>query len=203
MKTTTENTANARMERDLDPTDENERGRPCCVYHPDAGGRCERTSTVRMYDLLCFCPEHGAEARLGALMEVYQDAAYFFDRFRNPHVPDINGLVDRELGAAVVRMNDESPSDQEYYRALSLAYPDTPQRVREIIRQWERDERGDGGVPPFDLLLDSLNTLRRLMRLSHEDGQDWLTEILEYQRQEMAAQAAFALELANREQPVA
>ncbi len=180
--------------RDLDPTNELERGLHCCVRHPDAGGRCQRTATIKMYEMLNFCPEHGEEARVGALMELYQDAGYFFDRFRNPHVPDMNPLVERELAAAIVRMNDEGPSDADHYRALSRAYPNPPEKVREIIRRWERDEWNSGGVPPLDLLLDSLQTILKLMRLAHEDGEDWLTEILEYQRQECAARAACASE---------
>ncbi len=35
------------MVRDLDPTNENERGLPCFVNHEDAGGRCERTAPMR------------------------------------------------------------------------------------------------------------------------------------------------------------
>jgi len=48
-----------------------------------------------------------------------------------------------------------------------------------------------------DLLLDSLLTVRKLMRLAHEDGEDWLVEILEHERQELAARAAFACEIAG------
>ncbi len=180
--------------RDLDPTNEHERGLHCCVRHADAGGRCQRTATIKMYGILNFCPEHGEEARIGALLELYRDAGYFFDRFRNPHVPDLNPLIERELAAAIVRMNDEGPSDADHYRALSRAYPNPPEKVREIIRRWERDEWNSGGVPPLDLLLDSLQTILKLMRLAHEDGEDWLTEILEYQRQECAARAACASE---------
>ncbi len=183
--------------RDLDPTNENERGLPCVVRHPDAGGRCPRTATVRMYDILNFCPEHAEEARIGALMEVYGDATHFFHRFRNPHVPDLNPIVEGELAAVLSRMHDEGPSDADYYRALSLAYPNPPEKVREIILLWERDCRANRGPTPLDLLLDSLFTIYKLMRLSFEDGEDWLTEILEYQRQECAARAACALEVAD------
>jgi hypothetical protein len=62
--------------RDLDPTNELERGLPCVVHHEDAGGRCQRAATVRMYNVLNFCPEHGEEARVGALLEAYHDAGY-------------------------------------------------------------------------------------------------------------------------------
>ncbi len=180
--------------RDLDPTNELERGLHCVVRHPDAGGRCQRTAAIKMYGMLNFCPEHGEEAKVGALMELYQDAGYFFDRFRNPHTPDLNNLVERELAAAIVRMNDEGPSDSDHYRALSRAYPNPPEGVREMIAQWERDERANRGPTPLDLLLDSYYTLCKLMRIAFEDGEDWLVEMLEHERQETAAQAAFALE---------
>ncbi len=124
----------------------------------------------------------------------YYAAGYFFDRFRNPHVPDLNILVERELAASVGRMNEEGPSDADYYRVLRRAYPEPPEHVRAQILQWERDERNDKecGMPPADLLLDSLMTIRKLLRIAHEDGEDWLVEMLEYERQELAARAAFA-----------
>ncbi len=180
--------------RDLDQNNELERGLHCCVRHADAGGRCQRTATIKMYGILNFCPEHGEEARVGALMELYLDAGYFFDRFRNPHTPDLNNLVERELAAAIVRMNDEGPSDADHERALLCAYPDAPQGVREMIAQWERDCRANRGPTPLDLLLDSYYTICKLMRIAFEDGEDWLVEILEYQRQECAARAACASE---------
>lgn len=187
--------------RDLDQTNEYDRDLPCVVHHPDAGGRCERTATIRMYDILAFCPEHGEEARIGALQEAYHDAYYFFERFKNPHVPALNNIVERELAGALSRMHDEGPSDEDHYQALSRAYPDAPERVREMIRQWERDEEADRGPTPLDLLLDSYYTICKLMRFAHEDGEDWLTEILEYQRQETAARAAFAQTLGRGGRP--
>ncbi len=183
--------------RDLDPDNELERGLPCVVRHPDAGGRCQRTATLRMYNVLSFCPEHGEEARVGALMEAYQDAGHFFDRFRSPHVPDLNTIVERELEAVVNRMRGEGPSDDDHERALLRAYPNTPEGVREMIALWAEDERANRGPTPLDLLLDSYYTLCKLMRIAFEDGEDWLVELLEYQRQETAARAAFASEISG------
>jgi hypothetical protein len=183
--------------RDLDQTNKLERGLPCVVRHEDAGGRCQRAATVKMYNILNFCPEHGEEAKVGALMELYQDAGYFLDRFRNPHVPDLNSIVERELEAAVDRMRGEGPSDDDHYEALSRAYPNPPEKLREMMCLWERDERADRGSSPVDLLLDSYYTLCKLMRIAFEDGEDWLVELLEDQRQETAARAACALEVAG------
>ena len=41
-------------------------GFPCRVRAEAAGGACRRPSTIKVYGLP-FCPEHGAEARSGAL----------------------------------------------------------------------------------------------------------------------------------------
>ena len=181
--------------RDLDPTNELERGLPCVVRHEDAGGHCQRTATVKMYEILNFCPEHGEEAKVGALMEAYQDAGYFFDRFRNPHVPDFNAVVEEALVSWAAQLNEKGPKDDDHYWALARAYPDAPEREREMILRWERDERANGGPTPADLLLDSYYTICKLMRRAHEDGEDWLVEILEDERQETAARAAFACEI--------
>ncbi len=38
-------------------------GNRCVVSHPDAGGQCERTATMAVWNLL-FCEVHGQEAEL-------------------------------------------------------------------------------------------------------------------------------------------
>ncbi len=40
----------------------------------------------------------------------------------------------------------------------------------------------------------ALHTLHKLIRIAHEDGHTWLVEMLEYEREGQAAQAAVALE---------
>ncbi len=181
-----------RFVRDLDQTNELERGLPCFVHHEDAGGWCERTATMRVYDLN-FCDKHGGEVRAGALLEAYQDAAYYFDRARNPHTPDLNEIVERELVAAVSRMNGEGPSDKDYYRALRLAYPDVSEKVRAGVHTWEEDTDYGEEFGPVDSLLDRLATMHKLLRLAFEDGETWLVEVLELEREAVAAQAAYAL----------
>ncbi len=190
----TNNENEPRFVRDLDLTKGLERGLPCFVHHEDAGGWCERTATMRVYDLN-FCDEHGGEVRAGALLEAYQDAAYYFDRARNPHTPDVSEIVERELVAAVSRMNGEGPTDEDYYRALRLAYPDVPEKVRAGVLTWEGDWEADGyrDAAPLDCLLDSLATMHKLLRLAYEDAESWLVEVLEYERESVAAQAAYAL----------
>jgi hypothetical protein len=180
------------MVRDLDPTNEHERGRPCFVHHPDAGGRCERTATVQVYGILHYCDVHGEEARIGALMEAHHEADCFFDRFRDKRPQ--NPVLGREIRAVLDRVRDEGPSDSDYSRALARAYPNPPERVRKMLDLWVLDEKADHGLHPLDQLLDALGTVHKLMRISWADGEDWLTEQLDMHRQELAARAACASE---------
>lgn len=130
------------------PKTEPERGRPCFVRHPDAGGACGRPAAVGAFGL-SFCEVHGEE--LAAENSLTED-----------------------LGRALVR-----------------AYPDVPEGVRASIRHWERDE-GPHRDAVAETLLGSLGTLQKLMRLAHEDGQAWVVENLELERESVAAQAAYA-----------
>jgi hypothetical protein len=131
------------------PTTDRERGLPCDVRHPDAGGQCERTATVRAFGLH-YCGIHG-----------------------------------EELAAAA------GPAE-DHLQALVRAYPDAPEGVRANVLQWERDEGPNRGAVVASLL-SSLGTLRKLMRVAHEDGETWLVEVLERERESVAAQAAYAL----------
>jgi len=167
-----------RFVRELDPDKDLERGLPCFGHHEDAGCWCGRTATMRVYGL-AFCAQHGEEAKLGALLEVYHDAGYFFDRFRNPHTPDFNEVIERELLAAVDRMRGEGPNDEDYQQALRRAYPEVPEKVRAGVVRWERDAYHAGEVGPADCLLDTLMTMHKLLRLAFEDGETWLVEVLE------------------------
>ncbi len=181
-----------RFVRDLDPTKGLERGLPCFVYHEDADGHCERTATTRVYGL-AFCGAHGAEVRAGALLEAYEDAGHFFDRFRNPHTPDVSEIVERELAAAVDRMRGEGPDDAACQDALRRAYPDVSEKVRAGVHTWEEDTDYGKELGPVDCLLDTLMLMHKLLRLAYEDGETWLVEVLEYEREAVAAQAAYAL----------
>lgn len=180
-----------RFVRDLDPTKGLERGLPCFVHHEDAGGHCERTATMRVYGL-AFCAQH-EDAKLGALLEVFEDAACFLKRFKSPHVPDLNPVVEDELAATLSRMHDEGPSDRDYQGALQRAYPDVPERVRVGVEIWEKDTDYANEAGPVDCLLDTLATMHKLMRLAAEGGETWLVEVLELEREAVAAQCAYAL----------
>jgi len=119
---------------------------PCFVHHPDAGGQCERTATMRVYGLH-FCEEHGEDAKLGAISQAVHEAFTFFSRFRNPEAEGVSPLIDTELGEAAARLRRNGPSGDEEAHALLSAYPDTPEHVRESVTTWERDE--ERGAEPY------------------------------------------------------
>lgn len=179
-----------------------EKTRPCFVRHEDAGGRCGEpaVSGADVYGLH-FCAAHGDEVRIGAALEEHQDAAYFFERFRSPAVPKLDSLIDRELSDVVGRLSDDMPGDEDHHRALVGAYLETvPDAVRARTLAWEQDEASEnpyGHTTVVDYLLDSLGTLHKLMRLAHADGETWIVEVLEIERESVAAQAAVALENAE------
>jgi hypothetical protein len=87
----------------------------------------------------------------------------------------------------------EDPSGRDYDRALLAAYPDPPEGLREQVHQWQLEKNSDH-LPVFDSLLMSLDTLNKVMCVAHEADEVWLVEILEEERQSVAAQAAVALE---------
>ncbi|MDP9485432.1 MAG: hypothetical protein M3Q49_06520 [Actinomycetota bacterium] len=177
--------------RDLDSDNELERGLPCFVHHEDAGGQCEHTATMRVYGL-AFCEEHGEDVKLGAISEAAHEAYNFFQRFKNPHVEGLGPLVDREIDAAVDRVMEERPSGTEEVAAMMRAFPDAPEHVRSRVVAWELDEE-PYEAPVYDSLQDSLYTVHKVMQVAYADGETWLVEMLELQRESVAAQAAYAL----------
>lgn len=95
------------------------------------------------------------------------------------------GVHGEELAA------EEGPTE-DHRRALVRAYPDVPETVTGKVLQWERDEEPHSGAV-VDSLLSSLGTLSKLMRVAHEDGETWIVELLETEREGIAAQLSYAL----------
>ena len=163
---------------------------PCFVRHPDAGGQCERPATMTVYGL-GFCAPHGEDAKLQALEEAYHDAREFFRRFLCGETEPLSAVINRELGILLARPY-EWDAGVSHERALRRAYPNAPEPVRSMVELWESNQR-PGYAPVVDRLYDSLNTLHKLMRIAYEDRETWLVEVLELEREGVAAQAAYAL----------
>ncbi len=103
------------------------------------------------------------------------------------------------LEAVLDRAHSDSPWGAKHWRALRRAYPNAPADVRECISRWEADEE-PGYVPVLDCLLSSLHTLHKLMRIAYEEQETKLVLLLERERESTDAQAAVALEHADRRQ---
>ena len=170
---------------------------PCFVRHPDAGGSCGREAEMMVYGL-AFCSVHGAEAEVGALRELFEDASDFLQRLDNPHYPIPNAAAEHAVQQAVANLGaGRWPSDIEEDELVRIAYPVIEQQVDSEIREF--DYRNTRGVPtPGDDYLDARALLHKLMRQTYEEGVVWLVEQLEYEREHVSAQAAFALEDYNR-----
>jgi hypothetical protein len=164
---------------------------PCFVRHEDAGGQCWQPAATKVYGL-DFCEAHGEEARLGALLEEEQDAEWFFERFRASHVPNLSEVIRGGLSRAIDGLSymDEG----KYHRAIVRAHDGlVPDEVRERVQLWEGDEEAGYGTV-LDYCLDSLFVLHKLLRIAQAEKRTWLVEVLEVERQSIAAEAAVALE---------
>ncbi len=163
----------------------------CCVKHPDAGGRCAEPFAVEVYGLN-FCKAHGEEARIGAALEEQHEVTTFLERFNDRGT---NSPVEKAI-RAVTFMYEAPVSDTDYLEALTRTYPNVPDDVREKVVEMEEDEDPER-ESVLDDLLGTLHTLHRLQRIAHEEYQTYLVEILERERESVAAQTAVALEHAD------
>ena len=167
----------------------------CCVRHEDAGGRCDREATLEVYGLL-FCEVHGPEVRVGALGEVYFDAGWFVEYldtaggFAQPNP----ALVASVKAANVDFMRRSSKEDVED-DVLRRAYRLLPERVDpETVEHYsDRDWPGKYHYEaPYDHYLHVRMLIHHLMRVAYQDGARRIVEILERERERVAAQAAYA-----------
>ena len=190
----TDNEAHQMVREEMDRTDK--RGMPCHVHHPDAGGPCKRPATTEVYGLH-FCEAHGEDVRLGAASQGAHQAWKFFERFRHPHVEGVGSAIEREIDAALDRIVRGRPSGEEETRAMLRAYPNATEQVREHVLSDNEDEPG---LPTFyDSLMDGIYTLHECMEISYQDGQTWLVEILERERESASAHAACAYRMRQQE----
>jgi hypothetical protein len=182
------------MVREMEQTDE--QGVPCHVHHPDAGGKCWRPATMEVYGLR-FCEIHGENVRLGALSQAGHRAFVFFSRYNNPEIESFGGLIDVELGNAAARVRNAMPSGDEETQALLRAFPEATEEVREHVLA---DNEEEPGLPTFyDSTLDALYVVHECMEIAYQDGQTWLVEMLEAERESLSAHAACAYRMRQQE----
>lgn len=174
------------------PMGPEERGAPCFVRHPDAGGRCPRAAVTRVYGL-AFCGVHGAEASAGALGELYDDAASWLERLDSETAPPIpNREADRAIKAAIGALDARQvEANEDEWELLRRAYPTIPERVdTETVEHVYRQR----GPTPMDWFLDARRSICGLMREACRQHLTYVVEALEEKRESVSAQAAFAIE---------
>ncbi len=176
-----------------------EQGLTCFVRHLDAGGQCTEPGTREVHGLP-LCEVHGREAELGAGLESFEDANYFFERFRNPHVPQQGDAIERTLEFALDRLREEAPADLGHQQALMDAYPVISEDARKKVVRWIFDQSPDE-LPVLDILLSDLHAMHKLLRIAFAEEMLWLVEVLEEERQGLAVQAAFVLRSPNPPDP--
>lgn len=174
---------------------------PCWVGHGEDLEPCKRPSVLRVYGIN-LCPDHGEEAKDGALEEMHQDAYEFFTRFTTSHVPDLENPL---VLAGVSRWELAVPEGLEYSQGqaeelLRRAFPFRADRV-DAETACEVADPLPGNGHPVDLWLYDRYGMHGVMRAAYERGMDWLVEKLESERESIAAQAAYALALDRGEHP--
>lgn len=157
---------------------------------------CDNPAIMEVYGVW-LCEAHGEESAAGALEEIAYDLEQELPRPINPHVRDLSPHIEAalQLGYGVLEnVNYEDAS----YKALLAAFPMGGGTVDAETVAYSEDPDAEGrGIrdSPLDAYLRDRIVVHRHMRLAYENGADWLVEVLETERVQVAAQAAYALAL--------
>ena len=101
----------------------------------------------------------------------------------NPEIANARGFGER-WG----RVWQEAEAEADV--ALLRAFPVIAERVDTETKGFDYDRLGE---TPYDMWRHSRTVIHMLQRLAFQEGEDWLVEILEQGREQVAAQTAFAL----------
>ena len=174
----------------------------CFVGYSGSGFECEEPATMEVYGLP-MCEEHGEEAASGALEELSHHVEMESRRLLNPYVTPLNPDVKAALTGALDTLTDEvADAGRGEWRTpalLECAFPLDRDRadVDTLAYVEDPDSNGRRGYPPpFDNFMEDRMLVCRLMREAFEEkSASWLVEILEVEREKVAAQAAYVLAL--------
>jgi hypothetical protein len=167
--------------------------RPCGVHHRDAGGWCERDAVMEIYGL-GFCEVHGAEARAGALAELYHDAGNALEDLYRSEDSSANVAALAFVAASRDELSHRCIEAEEAEElAVRQAYPVIPERVCSETRAYDPFVPGSG-ASPADVYRGARTHAHKLMRLSWSVGEYWILEDLEEHRESASAQLAWALD---------
>lgn len=170
---------------------------PVCFTGSGPGEVCNRPAVMEVYGL-SMCEAHGEEAASGALEEIAYDLEQELQRPMNVHVRPLSPHLERALRHGFESL-PEGIGDYEHKDAALLeAFPLDRERVSQEILAYVKDPGANGWAthePPYDAYMHDRLLLCRHMRLAFEEDADWLVEVLEGEREQVAAQAAYALAL--------
>ena len=110
-----------------------------------------------------------------------------------PLSPHLERALKRGFGSLPKEADDHEGADAKLLEAFPLDLTRADVESVAYARNPDRDDRRK--LPPFDAFMMSRLLLCRHMRLAFEEDADWLVEVLEREREAVAAQASYALAL--------
>lgn len=169
----------------------------CSVHHRHAGGWCEREGVMQIYGL-SFCEVHGAEARAGALAEIYHNAGNALEDLLGPEDASANVAALAVIHAGIEEVRGRCiEAEKAQDDLVRRAYPVIPELVCPETTEYDPFTPSET-FSPADFYMDDRIHVHRLMRLSWSVGQYWILESLEEHRECVSAQLAWALEDVER-----
>lgn len=170
---------------------------PCWAGRGLGGARCPHDATMEVYGK-AMCAVHGEEAASGAMEEIAYDLENELQRPVNPYVRPVSPHIEHALRHGFDAIPAATDDYQRDNALLLAAYPLDRDRADAETVLYAEDPDGNGRgeyEPPYDQFMGDRMLIHRHMRLAFEAGADWLVEVLEAERQQVAAQVAYALAL--------
>lgn len=168
-----------------------------CFAGSRPGETCDRPAVMEVYGVP-MCEAHGEEAASGAFHEIANDLGQELQRLMNPEVRALSPHLEAALQRGFEVLPEEAGAYERDEKALLFAFPLDRGRVDAETLAYAEDPdangRGRQGSPHDDFMHARLLICRHL-RLAFEADADWLVETLEMEREEIAAQTAYALAL--------
>lgn len=168
-----------------------------------APAACERPAVMEVYGL-AMCEVHGKEAASGALEEIAYDLEQELLRPANIHVRGLSPHLLHALRHGFDSLPDEVGDHKHDDAVLLAAFPLDRSKACASITAYAEDPDGNGRgefESPHDAFMRDRMLIHRHMRLAFEEDADWLVEMLEAEREKVAAQVAYALALDRATRP--
>jgi hypothetical protein len=154
-----------------------------------AGGPCKRPSVVKVYGFP-FCEEHGTETKASALDELHADAMFALENMEGTYRTDMNPEALKAIVASRRELGARWPDIGADIEATRAAYPFGEDLMDEDFREWDHDAEP---IHPADWCREQRTVIHKLMRITYSGGAQYALENLEYHREHVAAQLAYAM----------